>query len=64
MLQHVLKVLSFDYLWNEIRVQGGAYGTGLINDKIGNIIFYSYRDPSVVRSIDIYKKTIEFIHSF
>ena len=44
------QILSYDYLWNEIRVQGGAYGTGMSIRASGDVIFTTYRDPSPDRS--------------
>ena len=48
------QLLSLDYLWNVIRVQGGAYGAGLVTDRDGVIGAYSYRDPSPDRSLQAY----------
>ena len=39
--------LSFDYLWNEIRVKGGAYGCGFRANPERQACFYTYRDPGV-----------------
>ncbi|MEG1831322.1 MAG: insulinase family protein [Raoultibacter sp.] len=39
------RALSYDYLWNEVRVKGGAYGAGLRVARSGGLQFYSYRDP-------------------
>ncbi len=39
------RALSYDYLWNEVRVKGGAYGAGFSTTRPGNMRFYSYRDP-------------------
>ncbi len=39
--------LSFDYLWNEIRVKGGAYGCGFIAGIDRRLAFYTYRDPAI-----------------
>ncbi len=44
-------ILSYGYLWNEIRVQGGAYGAGLIQRAGGTVGFYTYRDPDANRSL-------------
>ncbi len=41
------RALSYDYLWNEVRVKGGAYGCGFQNVRTGNARFYSYRDPHI-----------------
>ena len=39
------RALSFGYLWDEVRVKGGAYGTGFKSGRSGSAKFYSYRDP-------------------
>jgi len=39
-------ILSLDYLWNVVRVRGGAYGAGMSAGRSGNMQTYSYRDPS------------------
>ena len=47
----IANALSFDYLWNEVRVKGGAYGVGFRRGEEGFARFYSYRDPvSMARS--------------
>lgn len=62
----ISNILSLSYLWNEIRVQGGAYGAGLSIDKNGRMSTYSYRDPSPARSLGIYRKLSiglrDFVH--
>ncbi len=45
-------LVSFEYLWGEIRVKGGAYGTGMSATRLGQIAMYSYRDPTPQRSIE------------
>lgn len=45
-LQTAAQILSLDYLWTTVRVQGGAYGSGLVTFMNGDIACYSYRDPS------------------
>ena len=57
-------ILSYEYLWNSIRVQGGAYGAGFIERANGAVGFYTYRDPSAQRSVGIFKKTSEFLRKF
>ena len=39
--------MTFGYLWNAVRVQGGAYGTGMGARLNGNLFSYSYRDPNL-----------------
>ena len=57
-------LLSYGYLWGEVRVQGGAYGVGLLVRKGGNLGFYSYRDPSPERTLGCYKKSSAFLREF
>ena len=57
-------ILSLGFLWNRVRVQGGAYGAGInVNDR-GTICHYSYRDPSPARSIGVYGEDADYITSF
>lgn len=57
-------LLSYEYLWNEIRVKNGAYGAGLVHRKNGNTAFYSYRDPSPELSLPIYRGAKDFVREF
>ena len=61
LLRVARSILSYEYLWNEVRVKGGAYGTGFIVRKTGEIGFYSYRDPSPETSLKAYKSAPEFL---
>lgn len=58
------KIVSLAYLWNVIRVQGGAYGCGMLVYNNGVVANYSYRDPSAAKSLESYSKTGEFIKGF
>ena len=60
----VRSLLSYSYLWNAVRVQGGAYGVGLIVRNSGNLGFYSYRDPSPERTVRCYKESAGFLREF
>ena len=61
----VLKVImGYDYLWNNIRVKGGAYGCMSGFGKNGDAFFVSYRDPNLKNTIDIYKNAPEFVENF
>ena len=52
----VLKtIVNLEYLWNKIRVQGGAYGCGCNFLRSGFSYFYSYRDPNLAETFDIYQ---------
>ena len=57
-------ILSYGYLWNEIRVKGGAYGCGFQAGETGSVMFYSYRDPDPQRSLRIFERTADHIRSF
>lgn len=59
---HVLRtIISRDYLWNNIRVMGGAYGAFAHFDKYGDFSLSSYRDPNLAETIDVYKKLPDYI---
>ncbi len=45
------RALSYDYLWNEVRVKGGAYGAGFQMTRPGSMRFYSYRDPHIDETV-------------
>lgn len=60
----MFNILSLEYLWNEVRVKGGAYGTGALILTKGEQVFYSYRDPSPSASIGTYEKAEEFIKEY
>ena len=57
-------IMSFGYLWNMIRVQGGAYGTGMGVQKNGNLFVYSYRDPNLEGTREAYGGMAEFLEQF
>ena len=56
--------LSYDYLWNEIRVKGGAYGCGFRAAGERQAAFYTYRDPAVDPSIERVARAGEWLGSF
>ena len=45
-------ILSLGYLWNRVRVQGGAYGAAIQVDRAGNLYSYSFRDPTPARTLE------------
>ena len=63
-LQVLRTVLNLEYLWNQVRVQGGAYGCGCNFQRNGGVYFYSYRDPNLKRTYGIYKDLGDEIASF
>lgn len=61
----ILKViLSYDYLWLNVRVKGGAYGCMSGFMRNGDSYFTSYRDPNLGKTNEIYEKTPEYLKSF
>lgn len=61
----VLKtILDREYLWNEVRVQGGAYGAGCAFKRIGTCFFYSYRDPNIAKTYEVYRNLWKNIAEF
>lgn len=62
---NILKVaLSYDYLWTNIRVKGGAYGCMSGFKRSGESFFVSYRDPHLRRTLDVFKGIPEYVRSF
>ena len=57
-------ILSYEYLWTQIRVLGGAYGCGGAANQNGEAFFMTYRDPNLKRSIDVFNGVPEFLGSF
>ena len=57
-------ILSYDYLWNNIRVLGGAYGCGSNFMRTGDAFFSTFRDPHLKNSIDVFKKAADYIRKF
>ena len=54
--------LSYGYLWEKIRVHGGAYGARAEFDGLHGIFdFWSYRDPFIVETIQAFQQTFEYI---
>ena len=61
---NVLKnVLGNEYLWNNVRVKGGAYGCMCGFAPSGNGYFTSYRDPNLAKTYDIYAKAANYVQS-
>ena len=58
-------ILDFEILWEEIRVKGGAYGTGFVcRANSGTTAFYSYRDPDPVRTLEVYRGAPDMLRTY
>ena len=63
-LQILKVILSYDYLWQNIRVKGGAYGCMSSFNRIGEGYFVSYRDPHLKRTLEVYDGVVDYLKNF
>ena len=56
--------MNYDYLWLNIRVQGGAYGCMSGFTKAGDTYFSSYRDPNLTKTNEIFEGIPKYVHDF
>ena len=50
------RVMSYEYLWHNIREVGGAYGTGMVTQNDDTEYLYTYRDPHLKESYETFAK--------
>lgn len=61
----VLKVMmGYEYLWNQVRVKGGAYGCMCNFTRNGDGYFVSYRDPNLEKTVAVYEQAADFIKNY
>lgn len=63
-LQILKVILSYDYLWQNIRVKGGAYGCMCNFNRIGEGYLISYRDPNLEKTMEIYEGVVDYLRNF
>ena len=63
-LQILKVILSYDYLWQNVRVKGGAYGCMSSFNRIGEGYLVSYRDPNLEKTMEIYEGVVEYLKNF
>lgn len=63
-LQILKVIMGYEYLWQNIRVKGGAYGCMSSFNKPGEGYFVSYRDPHLKNTLEIYKGVTEYLRNF
>lgn len=63
-LQVLETILRYEYFWTKIRVQGGAYGAFASFTRAGNLFFGSYRDPNLVKTLETFDGTADFLANF
>ena len=57
-------ILSYDYLWMNVRVKGGAYGVSTSCIRNGDSYFVSYRDPKLKETVEVFRGVPEYIRNF
>ncbi len=57
-------IMRYEYMWFNIRVQGGAYGCMCSSNMSGDTCFVTYRDPHVKRSNDVFEGIPDYLESF
>ena len=63
-LQILKVILSYDYLWQNIRVKGGAYGCMSNFNRIGEGYLISYRDPNLEQTMKVYEGVVDYLEDF
>lgn len=63
-LQILKVILSYDYLWQNVRVKGGAYGCMSSFNRLGEAYFMSYRDPNLGKTNEIYEGVVDYLENF
>ncbi len=63
-LQVLKVIMGYEYLWQNIRVKGGAYGCMSSFNRIGEGFFVSYRDPNLERTMEVYEGVADYLREF
>lgn len=60
----ITRYLRNAYLWDQVRVQGGAYGAFCLLDRLSGVLsFVSYRDPNLLKTIETFDRSAEFLQN-
>ena len=57
-------MMGYDYLWNNVRVKGGAYGCMSSFSRTGDSYFVSYRDPNLEKTVEVYENAADYIAGY
>lgn len=57
-------IMSYDYLWNNVRVKGGAYGCMNNYTRTGFGYMMSYRDPNLEKTNQIFEESVDYVEGF
>lgn len=63
-LKVLQNILNTAYLWPEVRVKGGAYGCYFSVTNYGVVDFFSYRDPNITETLNVFNKSTKYIKTF
>lgn len=63
-MQVFANIMSYEYLWNNIRVKGGAYGCFAKSVRSGKVYFVSYRDPNLANTNEVYEAVVKYLREF
>lgn len=63
-LNVVRHLLNYDYLWNQVRVKGGAYGVSCRFNREREGYFTSYRDPNLGATLDVYRQAADYLAAY
>ncbi len=63
-LRVLQSILGYGYLWDNIRVKGGAYGVSSGYGKNGDSYFVTYRDPHLAKSLEVFDKVAEYVKNY
>ncbi len=58
------RIAGLDYLWNKVRVQGGAYGSFVSLARNGDTVFSSYRDPNLKETLKAFHGIKDYLIRF
>jgi Zn-dependent M16 (insulinase) family peptidase len=60
----ITNFIRTSWLWEKVRMQGGAYGAGCGFSKLSGVFtFTSYRDPNLTNTLDVYDQTAELLRT-
>ena len=58
----ITRYIRNGWLWDQIRVQGGAYGAFCMLDRLSGVLtFVSYRDPNLLKTVETFDGTARFL---
>ena len=62
-MEVVMNILESGYLWDRIRLQGGAYGTEILLSQEGYLVVSTYCDPNINRTLDVFDSIGDYLQN-